>query len=79
MPVDVPIYADGKPTGRCIAVSDPPPARLARGPDRLELRTLEVFRRFGCGGYWEEVRAYVPEGWEPSTSVAAPMRSPARS
>ena len=48
MPLDVPIYEDGKPTGRTVAVSDPPPLRWDADGLRLELKILEVCRRFGC-------------------------------
>jgi len=68
--IEVPIYEDGRPTGRALAVPDPPPDHWARGRDRFELKMIKVCRRFGCGCFWEDVRAYVPEGWGPSTSAA---------
>lgn len=70
MPIDVPVYEEGKPTGRILTVPDPPPVRWTCGCDRFELKTLEVCRRFGCGCFWEEVYAYVPEGWKPSGSTS---------
>jgi hypothetical protein len=74
MPLDVPIYEDGKPTGRTVAVSDPPPLRWDADGLRLELKILEVCRRFGCGCFWEEVSAYVPEGREPTISAAVRIK-----
>lgn len=74
MPIEVPIYEEGKPTGRALTVPDPPPGHWAHGRDRFELKVLEVCRRFGCGCFWEEVHAYVPEDWDPSTSAAVRIK-----
>ena len=68
--MDVPIYENGKPTGRAATVANPPPDRWTNGRHHFELRVFEVCRRFGCGCVWEEVRAYVPEGWSGSPSAA---------
>lgn len=74
MPLEVPIYENGAPTGHTVAVPDPAPPSWDSDGRRLELTTLQICRRFGCGCYWEEVPAYVPEGWEPTTSTVVRIK-----
>lgn len=64
--VEIPIYDEqGNRTGRAARVPDPPPASWTcaepggGGAERLDLRTMRVCRRFGCGCIWEEELGYV--------------------
>lgn len=74
MPVEVPIWVAGRPTGRAVRVPDPPPAGWTDGGDRLELQVYEVCRRFGCGCIWEDARVYVPEGSSPPGNAAVRVK-----
>jgi hypothetical protein len=71
--VEIPIYADGRPTGRTVSVPDPPPERWLDGDEPLELHRVEVLTRFGCGCIRELVPAYVAAA---SSSEASRIESP---